>query len=279
VNSKGTWFITGASSGFGREIALAVIASGGKVIATARNPAVLDGIVQSAPERAMAVALDVTDKQQLANALAAAEQRFGSIDVLVNNAGYGLIGSIEEADEAAIRRVFEVNFFGMVAVTRALLPGFRARRRGWIVNISSVAGLVGLIGSGYYSASKFAMEGFSEALRSELEPFGIGLMMVEPGMFRTEFLGSAVVRAAEHPDYVGTVGKMMELIKHMRGKEPGDPVRAAKAIITALDSDKPPQQLLLGAGAIDRVSRKLNAQHESVDKWRELTVSADYPPA
>jgi NADP-dependent 3-hydroxy acid dehydrogenase YdfG len=201
LNSKGTWFITGASSGFGREIALAVIASGGKVVATARNPSVLDAIVQSAPERAMAVGLDVTDKQQLANAIAAAERRFGSIDVLVNNAGYGLIGNIEEADEAAIRRVFEVNFFGMVAVTRALLPGFRARRRGWIVNISSVAGLVGLTASGFYSASKFAMEGFSEALRSELEPFGIGLMMVEPGMFRTEFLGSAVVRPAVGADY------------------------------------------------------------------------------
>jgi NADP-dependent 3-hydroxy acid dehydrogenase YdfG len=278
VNSKGTWFITGASSGFGREIALAVIASGGKVIATARNPAVLDAIVQSAPERAMAVALDVTDRQQLANALAAGARRFGTIDVLVNNAGYGLIGSIEEADEAAIRRVFEVNFFGMVAVTRALLPGFRARRSGWIVNISSVAGLVGLIGSGYYSASKFAMEGFSEALRSELEPFGVGLMMVEPGMFRTEFLSSAVVRPADSADYAGTVGKMVELIKHMRGKEPGDPVRAAKAILAALDSDKPPQQLLLGAGAIDRVSRKLNVQRESLDMWRELTVSADYPP-
>jgi NADP-dependent 3-hydroxy acid dehydrogenase YdfG len=275
--SSGTWLITGASSGFGREIALAVLQRGGNVIATARKSAVLQDLVDQFPGRVLALALDVTDKAQIATALASARQRFGSIDVLVNNAGYGLLGSVEEADEAEIRQLFEVNFFGLVAVTRALLPALRAQRSGWIVNVSSVAGQIGMATSGFYSASKFAIEGFSEALRSELVPVGVGVTVVEPGLFRTRFLDNLQVREVKLADYAVSVGQPLQYFCTMQGKEPGDPVRAANAIVEALDHETPPAQLVLGAGAYERITTSLTRRRDAMEQWRAVAAGADYP--
>jgi NADP-dependent 3-hydroxy acid dehydrogenase YdfG len=275
--SSGNWLITGASSGFGREMARAVLQRGGQVIATARRPEVLQDLVAESPECCMAVALDVANAAQIKSALAVAESRFGAIDVLVNNAGYGLLGSIEESDEADIRRLFEVNFFGLVAVTRALMPSMRARRTGWIINLSSVAGQIGMATSGFYSASKFAIEGFSESLRSELAALGVGVTVVEPGLFRTRFLDNLQVRDVRLADYEATVGQQIEYFRKLQGREPGDPVRAAAAIVDALDHDPPPRQLVLGEGAIDRISQKLAQQLEAMSQWRAVAVSADYP--
>jgi short-subunit dehydrogenase len=275
--SAGNWLITGASSGFGREIARAVLERGGKVIATARKPEVLANLVREAPARAMALALDVANKAQIDASLAAATARFGAIDVLVNNAGYGLLGSIEETSEAQIRALFEVNFFGLVAVTQALMPAMRQRRAGWIVNVSSVAGQIGMPTSGFYSASKFAIEGFSESLRSELALFGVGVTVVEPGLFRTRFLDNLQVNDVKIADYQAGVGQQIQYFRAMLGKEPGDPVRAAQAIVESLDHDEPPQQLVQGAAAIDRITQKLAKQREAMEQWRASAVSSDFP--
>ena len=275
--SHGTWFITGTSSGFGRELARAVLARGGRVIATARNPAVLQELRELGGDRVLTLALDVTDPAQVAAALAASQSHFSGIDVLVNNAGFGMIGSVEETSEADYRHLFEVNYFGLVAMTRALLPLLRAQRRGWIVNISSVAGLIGHAGSGCYSASKFAVEGFSESLRHELAPLGIGVLTVEPGFFRTEFGHAAQHQNNGIADYQSSVGRTSALMAQMRGHEPGDPQRAANAIIDALDGGQTPAQLPLGAGAAESIDRKLAAQRESMAKWRQQAADADFP--
>lgn len=275
--SQGTWFITGASSGFGREIARAVLARGGTVIATARRSDALAELVAAAPNRALALNLDVTDALQVTAAAAAAKFRFGRIDVLVNNAGYGLIGSVEETSDADARRLFEVNFFGLVGVTRALLPAMRAQRRGWIVNISSIAGLIAFPGSAFYSASKFAVEGFSESLRNEVAPLGIGVTVVEPGFFRTAFGANAQIRSTGIADYAATVGETAALMTKMGGREPGDPQRAAAVIIEVLDRGDAPPQLVLGASAFSRVGPKLTAQREAIEKMRDDALRADFP--
>lgn len=275
--SKGAWLITGCSSGFGREIAFAVIARGGRVVATARNPASLQSLGAAAPDRVLALPLDVTQPAQIVSAVSAATQRFGAIDVLVNNAGYGLIGSVEEMPEAEYRAQFEVNFFGLVGVTRALLPAMRTRRRGFIVNISSIAGLIGHPGSAFYAASKFAVEGFSEALRGELAPTGVGVMTVQPSFFRTEFGHAVLHRRPGIADYDASVGRTMGMMEKMRGVEPGDPQRAAQAIIAAVDSASPPSQLPLGGTAVDSLERKLAAQREALLPLRGLAAAADFP--
>jgi NADP-dependent 3-hydroxy acid dehydrogenase YdfG len=274
---KQVWMITGTSSGFGREIARAVLAKGGRVVATARRPETLQDLAASAPDRVLTAALDVANSTQIAAALAAAEQRFGAVDVLVNNAGYGLIGPAELVAEADIRKVFEVNFFGLVAVTRAVLPGMRQRRRGFIVNISSSAGLGGHPGSAYYSASKFAVEGFTESLRAEVGPLGIGAIAVEPGFFRTEFGPNAQLHAVLPPDYEATVGVTIKMMKIMKGREPGDPARAATAIIEAMNDPSPPGQLLLGAGASESCTARTAARVASFERWRNLAATADFP--
>lgn len=275
--SKGVWLITGCSSGFGREIALAVLAAGGRVVATARNLASLQPISAAAPDRVLALPLDVTQPAQIAAAVASATGRFGAIDVVVNNAGYGLIGSVEEMPEREYRAQFEVNFFGLVAVTRALLPAMRARRRGSIVNISSVAGMIGHPGSSFYSASKFAVEGFSEGLRAELAPFGVHVMTVEPGFFRTEFGNTAIHRPPAIADYEASVGKTMAMMAQMRGVERGDPQRAAVAILAAVDRASPPAQLPLGGTTVGNIERKLAAQREAFMQLAGVAAAADFP--
>lgn len=275
--SQQVWFITGASAGFGREIAKAVLAAGGRVFATARNPNDLADLAAGSGGRLVAHSLDVTNRDDVRDAVAAAEATFGEIDVLVNNAGYGLIASVEEANEADYTRMFAVNLYGPLDLIRAVLPGMRARRRGWIVNISSIAGRTSIPGGAFYSASKYALEGLSEGLRMEVEPLGIGVTVVEPGAFRTDFAGrSLVVSKLGHPDYAATVGRFAEMLPTYDGKQPGDPSRAAAAILAALDHDSPPRQLLLGSDAVKSVEPIVQAQREEIERWRALSQGTDF---
>ena len=272
------WFITGCSSGFGRALATLVIERGWRVAATARNPEQIANLVAGCPERGIALALDVTDPAQIATAVRAAEARFGRIDVLVNNAGYGYQTSVEEGDDAAVRALFEANVFGLAALIRAVLPGMRVRRRGHIVNISSVAGFVGFPGSGYYAATKHAVEGLSDALAKEVGPLGIHVMCVEPGPFRTDFAGRSLRQTlSRFGDYESTVNARLRALAGRSGTQPGDPVRAAAAIIQGVQAAQPPRHLVLGAMGIENVRKILAETLEEIDAWKQTGLGADYP--
>lgn len=276
--SEQVWLVTGASSGLGRDVALSVLKHGGKVIATARNIDDLGDLVANSGGRAIALPLDVVKADQIKAAVAEGERRFGAIDVLVNNAGFGYLHSVEEADEQAVRHMFDVNFFGAANVTRAVLPGMRARRRGWIVNISSMVGRFAVPCSAYYAASKYAVEGLSMALREEVEPLGIGVTSVQPGPVRTDFSGRSLQTGESWADdYDATVGVTIRDTKASNGVQRGDPVRCADAIVAAVDSDAPPRQLALGHLAWDLISQEIDAQRAELGKWRELGVLTDYP--
>lgn len=278
TNKPRTWFITGASTGFGKHLAEEVLKAGGKVIATARKQEQIAYLEEEYGERAKTYALDVTDEAQVRSVVAQAFVVNGPVDVLVNNAGYGLAGAIEEATEDEFMPVFETNLFGLIRVTRAFLPRMRARRTGHIVNLSSIGGLIGSPGWGYYNASKFAVEGFSEALAAELEPLGIHVTVVEPGPFRTDFLGRSGVEAKEViEDYAPTAGKTREYFHAQAGKQKGDPLRAVKAIMQAVESDKPPKHLVLGAMALDRMRNRLKQWTTELDAWEKVSRGADYP--
>jgi len=273
-----TWMITGCSTGFGRELARAVLARSWNAVVTARDPAAIQDIVAGNDATALAVRLDVTDPEQVAAAVKQAEARFGAIDVLVNNAGYGYRAAVEEAGDAEIRQLFETNFFGLVAMIRSALPGMRARRHGHIVNISSVAGRMAHPGSGYYSASKFAVGGLSDALRKELKPLGIHVTVVEPGGFRTDFAGRSLQQSARTiADYAATAGARRKENSSTDGRQPGDPVRAAQAIIRAVEADPPPFRLVLGRSAVERIRAELDDQRRELDSWEETARGADYP--
>lgn len=273
-----TWFITGASTGFGRILAEEVLKTGGKVVATARKPEQVADLEKQYPDRAKALKLDVTDPAQVDAAVTNSIAQFGKIDVLVNNAGYGLAGAIEEATDEEFLPVFETNVLGLIRVTRAFLPHFRKQRSGSIVNLSSIGGLIGSSGWGYYNASKFAVEGFSEALAAELAPLGIHVTIVEPGPFRTDFLGRSGVEAKERiADYDATAGKTRQYFHEQAGKQPGDPVRAVHAIIQAAESPKPPLHLVLGAMALQRMRGKLDQWKMDLDTWQSITLGADFP--
>ena len=275
---KPAWMITGCSTGFGRELARQLLESGFRVVVTARDPAGIRDLSEAYPETALPLTLDVTKKPEIERAALESERAFGAIDVLVNNAGYGYYAPVEEGDEAAVRRMFETNFFGLVALTKAILPSMRARRSGHIVNISSVGGLVAFPGSGYYAATKFAVEAISEALSKEVAPLGIRVLLVEPGPFRTRFVeNSAEDASVRTPDYATTVGARRAAIKAGRGKQPGDPARAAAAIIAAVQSPSPPLRLVLGAQALGHVRAKLDALRQEINAWEETTLAADYP--
>jgi NAD(P)-dependent dehydrogenase (short-subunit alcohol dehydrogenase family) len=269
------WLVTGCSSGFGREIARLALEHGERAAVTARDPASVADLVATHGERALALPLDVTDPAQVAAAVRATEARFGALDVLVNNAGQGFVTSIEEADEAEVRALFELNFFGLLAMTRAVLPGMRARRRGWIVNITSTGGLVGRAGSGYYAASKFAVEGLSEALQQEVGPLGIRVLLVEPGGFRTRFIASIRKHPIGIADYRDTVGPRAAQILDPARRPPGDPAAAARAILQAMDAPQPPLHLVLGAGAWDTVAEKLRGMQQELEAWKDLSRAAD----
>jgi short-subunit dehydrogenase len=278
VSTPRTWFITGASTGFGRLLAEEVLKSGGKVIATARNIDKVIDLEEKYPGQAKAFALDVTNYPQVISVVAQTTASYGPIDVLVNNAGYGLTGAIEEATEDEFMPMFNTNVFGLIHVTQAILPHLRSRRTGHILNLSSIGGLVSSPGMGFYNATKYAVEGISEALAGEVKPLGIHVTIVEPGPFRTDFLG----RSGEHAaniidDYDATAGNMRRYFGDQDGKQKGDPLRAVHAMMAVVESPNPPLRLLLGAAALQRLRAKLDSWQKEIAAWEPTTVGADFP--
>jgi NAD(P)-dependent dehydrogenase (short-subunit alcohol dehydrogenase family) len=272
------WFITGCSTGFGRELARQVLGGGRRCVVTARNPGQVADLVELAPDRALALSLDVTDPAQIGAAVEAAQARFGRIDVLVNNAGVGYFGSVEESEEAAVRRMFEINLWGLANTTRAALPGMRARRSGAIVNISSIGGIRAFPAVGFYNATKFAVEGLSESLSLELAPLGIKVLIVEPSGFRTDWAGRSADEAPQTiADYADTAGKTRNAIRGASGRQAGDPVRAAAAIIQAVEAPEPPLRLLLGKAALAGGRAKIEMLRTDFEAWAKVTEEADFP--
>jgi short-subunit dehydrogenase len=278
TNSARTWFITGASTGFGRLLAEEVLKSGGKVIATARNLDKVIDLEQKYPGKAKAFALDVTDYAQVASVVAQANASYGPVDVLVNNAGYGLAGAIEEVTEDEFMPMFNTNVFGLIKVTQAFLPYLRRQGRGHILNLSSIGGLVSTPGMGYYNATKYAVEGLSEALAQEVAPLGIHVTLIEPGPFRTDFLGRSITQAAEIiPDYDKTAGNARRYAADQNGKQQGDPLRAVHAMMQVVESPNPPLRLLLGNIALQRLNIKIDSLQKEVKTWESTTTGADFP--
>jgi NAD(P)-dependent dehydrogenase (short-subunit alcohol dehydrogenase family) len=270
------WFITGCSTGFGRELATQALERGYRVVVTARKPDEVEAL--AAKGEALVLKLDVTDQSQIDTAIKAAEKQFGGIDVLVNNAGIGYFAAVEESEEKEVRRMFEINVFGMGRMIQAALPGMRRRRKGFIVNISSVAGLRSFPSLGYYDATKFAVEGLSEALWQEVEPLGIKVMLVEPSGFRTDWAGrSANESKKQIADYAATAGVCRSEMRADSGKQPGDPARAAKAIVEAVASLNPPHHLLLGNDAYEGATAKLEALAKEFKAWESVSRGADFP--
>jgi NAD(P)-dependent dehydrogenase (short-subunit alcohol dehydrogenase family) len=272
------WFITGCSTGFGREIAKIVLANGWRAVLTARSPDRLAEFAAQYGDRALILPLDVTDQAMIDDAISKAEAHFGGIDVLVNNAGYGYISAIEEGEDAEVRREFETNVFGLIAMTKAVLPGMRRKRRGHILNISSMGGLMAFPALGYYNASKFAVEGLSEALSQEVAPLGIKVTIVEPGRFRTDFGGRSIaVSKTVINDYDDTAGARKRTILSTDGKQPGDPVKAAAAIVDIAQRENPPLRLLLGQDAYDMMIKRLDTQRQDFESLADISVSTAFP--
>ncbi|MFY9765550.1 MAG: oxidoreductase [Mycobacterium sp.] len=272
-----TWLITGCSTGLGRALAEAVIGTGHNAIVTARSVSGVADLAETTPERVLAVALDVTRPDQVVSAVRQAEERFGGVDALVNNAGYGYRAAVEEGDDADIRTLFETHFFGTVAMIKAVLPGMRARRRGAIVNVSSIGAQLTPVGSGYYSAAKAAIEGLSGALRGELAPLGISVTVVEPGAFRTDFAGRSLAQSANViDDYAATAGQRRKERDTMHGNQPGDPAKAGAAILAAVESPEPPAFLLLGADALAAYRYVADGRAKDIANWEQLTTSTDF---
>lgn len=273
------WFITGCSTGFGRHLATAVLKRGWRAVITARNTAAIEGLAGAHGENALVLPVDVTDIRQIAAAVERAEARFGRIDVLVNNAGYGYLAAIEEGEDEPVRAMFETNVFGLVAMTKAVLPGMRTRKTGMIVNLSSIGGLTGFAATGYYHATKFAVEGLSASLALEVEPLGLHVVVIEPGPFRTDFSGRSIGQSKTViEDYAATAGERRKQTAARDGRQVGDPIRAAEAMIAAVESDSPPHHLLLGRPALDLARGKLDAMRADFDAWEAVTLGADYPP-
>jgi NAD(P)-dependent dehydrogenase (short-subunit alcohol dehydrogenase family) len=276
--AKPVWLITGCSTGLGRALAERVLRHGDRCVVTARNEGQIADIVMAHPEAALALELDVTDDRQRRDAIARAEDAFGRIDVLVNNAGHGYSAAIEEGDDGDIRAMFETNFFGLAAMTRAVLPGMRARSHGHIVNIASIGGLVANPASGYYCATKFAVEALSEALAKEVAPLGIRVTIIEPGPFRTDFQGRSMHPVKHTIDaYAATAGARRAQLRQSSGKQAGDPVRAADAIIEIVESADPPLHLVLGRIGVERVREKLRGFLRSIDESEATSLAADFP--
>ena len=275
---KLVWFITGCSTGIGRALALQVLQQGYRCVVTSRKRADVEDIVRQHPGRALAVALDVRDSEQRSEAIRQAVAAFEAIDVLVNNAGHGYSAAVEEGDLALVRSMFDTNFFGLAAMTQLVLPQMRDRKRGHVVNLSSIGGLVGNPATGYYSATKFAVEGLSEALAKEVAPFGIRVTLIEPGPFRTDFQGRSM-QAVSNPlsAYKETAGARREQLRSSSGKQAGDPERAARTIIQLVERDDPPLRLLLGKAAVTRAREKLLLMQTSIDEWEKVSLAADFP--
>lgn len=272
------WFITGCSTGFGRELAKLILKKGGKAVITARNIDQVKDIADGYEKTALVLPLDVNDKTQVTSAVTKAEEAFGKIDVLVNNAGYGYFSSIEEGEEEKIRAQFETNFFGLVNVIQGVLPGMRKNKSGHIINFSSIGGLRAFTATGYYHATKFAVEGLSESLAQEVAPLGIKVLIVEPGPFRTDWAGRSTSRTpVKIAGYEATVGKRMEASLNGSGKQQGDPVRGCEAIIKAVEYENTPLRLLLGEPAFKMAIEKTDMLKENFEAWKELSLSADFP--
>jgi len=273
-----TWLVTGCSTGFGREIALAALAKGHRVAVTARNPAAVEDIVSQHRERALALALDVTLRDQIARAVHETEQTFGGIDVLVNNAGYGYMAALEEGEDHEVRALFDTNYFGVVDLIKAVLPGMRARGRGQIINMSSMTGLVTNPPNVYYSSTKYALEALTEGLAKEVAPFGIRVSAVEPGAFRTDWATRSMKESSQPVEaYAGTVGARKALIKAAANKLPGDPRRVADAVLKLAELDDPPLHLLLGHDVYKAYTGKLSALMESIEEWKSVTLDVNFP--
>ena len=272
------WFITGASRGFGLEIAKVALQRGDRVVASARNPQAVRDALPDVGDNLLAVALDVNQPDQITAAVATAIATFGRVDVLVNNAGRGLVGAIEETSDAEARAAFDVNVFGLLAVTREVLPHMRAQRSGLVVNLSSVGGFVAWAGWGIYSATKFALEGISEAMRLELAPLGIAVVAVEPGPFRTDFLDGSSLHIAEKQiaDYAGSGGAARAWATDNNQAQNGDPVKAAEIIVGLSGRDDLPERIQLGANAVESVAAKLDQTRRDLESWTDVALSADF---
>jgi NAD(P)-dependent dehydrogenase (short-subunit alcohol dehydrogenase family) len=280
AHSKPVWFITGCSTGFGRELSVILLKRGYRVVVTARDKTKIDDIVAGHEKNGLALALDVDKQKQIDAAVKAAEARFGRIDVLVNNAGYGYLAAVEEGDDADVRAMFETNFFGLAAMTRSVLPIMRAQKSGAIVNVSSMGGFIGFPGSGYYAATKFAVEGLSEALSKEVGPLGIKVIIVEPGPFRTHWAGRSLKTPKKPIDaYAETAVARRKQIQSYSGTQAGDPVRAAEAIIDTVERDKPPLRLPLGGFAYEVMGAEIEAVRKEHASLEAVARGADYPKA
>ncbi|MGY1888474.1 oxidoreductase [Pseudomonas sp. SDT291_1_S447] len=272
-----TWFITGASRGFGTLIAERALRAGDAVIATARNPQDITDRLGEQPNL-LAVRLDVTREDEAHQAVAEGIKRFGRIDVLINNAGFGVLGAVEETSASETERLFATNVFGLLNVTRAVLPHMRAQRSGRVINISSIGGYQAYMGWGVYGSTKFAVEGITEALHQELAPLGIQATVVEPGFFRTDFLDeqSLIKTQLELPDYDETVGKMRAFAEAANHAQPGDPQKFAEAMLTLVNAPNPPQRLALGSDTVARIEAKNRLVAQELAEWNELALSTDF---
>jgi len=272
-----TWLITGCSTGLGRALAAEVLGRGHDAVVTARDAAAVQDLVEVHPGDALGLALDVTDADQVAEVVRRAEERFGAVDVLVNNAGYGYRAAVEEGAEADVRRLFDTNLFGAVAMIKAVLPGMRERRVGTIVNVSSIGARACPPGSGYYSATKAALEAVTSALRKEIAPLALTAMAVEPGAFRTDFAGRSLTQSAEAiADYAETAGKRRKEHDTVHGTQPGDPARAAAALVDVITSGKAPELLVLGSDALEGYRLVADGQRAEVDAWEHVSTSTDF---
>lgn len=272
------WFITGCSTGFGRELATMALAEGNKVVVTARNLDDIQDIVKKYPETSLAVKLDVTKPGDISSSVQQAMGKFEKIDVLVNNAGIGYFGAVEESEEAAVRKMFDINFFGLANMTNEVLPIMRKQRSGHIINIASIGGLVSYPAVGFYNATKYAVDGLSESLAKETVHLGIKVTVIAPSGFRTDWAGrSANNSKIEIEDYADSAWKNKDTIRGNSGNQPGDPELAAKAIIAVAESEQPPLRLLLGAGALKSARNKLVELKKDFDDWEETTLGADSP--
>ncbi|MEU4062353.1 oxidoreductase [Streptomyces wedmorensis] len=274
----GVWFVTGASRGLGARITREALDRGHGVIATARDASAVEEAYPERPDGLLAVSADVSEPGQLAAAVEAGLARFGRIDVVVNNAGYGLVGAVEEVSDSAARALFDVNVFGVLNTLRATLPTLRAQRSGHVLNIGSVGGFATAPGVGLYGASKFALEGISEALHGELGPLGIRVTIVEPGGFRTDFLDGLSMRVepASIADYAAGAGPVREALIHHNGRQPGDPAKAARAVVDITEVADPPLRLQLGADAVERVEAKLDLVRRELDAWRHEALATGF---
>ena len=277
ITSSRIWLITGVSGGLGRALALEAAQNGDIVFGTVRKPAQIDEFNDLVHGKTFGIQLDVNEHDRIAPIVTHIIDQFGRIDVLVNNAGYGLFGAIEEVSMAEARAQIETNLFGALAMTQAVLPEMRNQKSGHILQISSIAGLSANPGLGIYNASKFALEGFTEALALETKPLNIRVTLIEPGPFRTDWAGASSARAAKIiPDYDSTAGERIRILKVISGKHPGDPVKAAKAIITIVNTDSPPLRLALGKIAVDVVRNKIRLLETDLDQWEELSVNTGF---